>query len=102
MPGPQRRAPLLSLEDWVLTAQRRPCPVAPFPVLALRVALAGVLFAAPDLLLLDEPTNYLDLEGAIWLENYLVKYPHTVIVISHDRGFLTDLSSPYCILRTGN
>ena len=54
----------------------------------MRVALAGVLFAQPDVLLLDEPTNYLDLEGALWLESYLTKYPHTVIIISHDRGLL--------------
>ena len=54
----------------------------------MRVALAAVLFAQPDLLLLDEPTNSLDLEGAIWLESYLAKYPHTVIIVSHDRGLL--------------
>ena len=54
----------------------------------MRVALAAVLFSEPDLLLLDEPTNYLDLEGALWLEAYLVKYPHTVLIVSHDRELL--------------
>ena len=54
----------------------------------MRVALAGVLFAQPDVLLLDEPTNYLDLEGALWLESYLARYPHTVLIISHDRELL--------------
>jgi ATP-binding cassette subfamily F protein 3 len=54
----------------------------------MRVALAAVLFSAPDLLLLDEPSNYLDIEGTLWLENFLKNYPHTVLVVSHDRDLL--------------
>jgi len=56
----------------------------------MRVALAAALFAAPDLLLLDEPTNYLDLEGALWLEARLKKYPHTALIVSHDRELLNN------------
>ena len=54
----------------------------------MRVALAGVLFAEPDLLLLDEPTNHLDLEATMWLTDHLAKYPRSLLMISHDRDLL--------------
>jgi ATP-binding cassette subfamily F protein 3 len=54
----------------------------------MRVALAAVLFSAPDLLLLDEPTNHLDLEATLWLEGYLQKFPGAILLVSHDRQLL--------------
>ena len=54
----------------------------------MRLALAKLLLAEPDLLLLEEPTNHLDLVARNWLEEYLVAYPHAVILVSHDRYFL--------------
>jgi ATP-binding cassette subfamily F protein 3 len=56
----------------------------------MRVALAAALFAQPEMLLLDEPTNYLDLEGALWLEARLQKYPYSALIISHDRDILNN------------
>ena len=64
----------------------------------MRVALGAILFLKPDILLLDEPTNYLDLEGTLWLENHLKSYPHTVLIVSHDRDLLnTAVSARSCI-----
>ena len=67
----------------------------------MRVALAAVLFSEPDLLLLDEPTNYLDLEGVLWLTDYLKSCPATILVISHDRDLLDDVAQQILHLDRG-
>ncbi|NNC36889.1 MAG: ABC-F family ATP-binding cassette domain-containing protein [Hyphomonadaceae bacterium] len=67
----------------------------------MRVALAAMLFAEPDLLLLDEPTNYLDVEGAVWLEAHIKVYPGTAFIISHDRDFLNAAVTHIAHLRQG-
>ncbi|MFN0193039.1 MAG: ABC-F family ATP-binding cassette domain-containing protein [Aestuariivirga sp.] len=75
----------------------------------MRVALATALFGQPDVLLLDEPTNYLDLEGTIWLKSYIRDYPHTILIVSHDRDLLNEavdsilhLDQKKLIFYTGN
>ncbi|SEL36432.1 ATP-binding cassette, subfamily F, member 3 [Sphingomonas palmae] len=57
----------------------------------MRVALASLLFSAPDLLLLDEPSNHLDLEAVLWLEDFLKSYQATIVVVSHERDFLNNV-----------
>ncbi|MDI9349064.1 MAG: ABC-F family ATP-binding cassette domain-containing protein [Candidatus Symbiobacter sp.] len=67
----------------------------------MRVALAACLFSNPDVLLLDEPTNHLDLEAAIWLEGFLQNWRGTLLVISHDRDFLNNVTQS-CLHIEGN
>src|SRR5271155_1733931 len=67
----------------------------------MRVALAAILFAEPDLLLLDEPTNHLDLEAALWLERFLRSYRRTLILVSHDRRFLNAVTTVTLHLQHG-
>jgi len=89
--APARAASILAGLGFDDEAQARPC--SDFSGgWRMRVALAAVLFSEPDLLLLDEPTNYLDLEGTIWLEEYLKTYPYTVLIVSHDRDLLNNVA----------
>ena len=85
--APARAAQILHGLGFDAAAQERPC--SDFSGgWRMRVALAALLFQAPDLLLLDEPTNHLDLEATLWLEDFLKRYPYTILLVSHDRDLL--------------
>jgi ATP-binding cassette subfamily F protein 3 len=85
--APARGASILAGLGFSAEEQLRPCSEFSGGW-RMRVALAAILFASPDLLLLDEPTNYLDLEGVLWLEDFLRRYRGTVLIVSHDRDLL--------------
>src|SRR6185295_16996037 len=78
--APARAASILAGLGFDAEAQQRPCTDFSGGW-RMRVALAALLFQAPDLLLLDEPTNHLDLEATLWLEDFLKRYPHTVLLV---------------------
>jgi ATP-binding cassette subfamily F protein 3 len=85
--APARAAAILAGLGFDAAAQAR--PVGSFSGgWRMRVALASVLFAAPELLLLDEPTNHLDLEATMWLEGWLARHSGAALIVSHDRGLL--------------
>ena len=67
----------------------------------VKVLLARALFGNPDILILDEPTNYLDIEAKMWLEEFLINFDNTVIVVSHDRHFLNKVCTHMCDIDYG-
>jgi ATP-binding cassette, subfamily F, member 3 len=98
--APSRAARILAGLGFDDAAQQRPCAEYSGGW-RMRVGLAAMLFREPDLLLLDEPTNYLDLEGTLWLEEYLRDYPYTVLIVSHDRELLNRSVSSILHLQQG-
>ena len=77
----------LGLDAGILDQQMRTLGAAE----KVKILLAQALFGTPDIILLDEPTNHLDLDAVTWLEDFLMEYPGTVIVVSHDRYFLNNV-----------
>jgi ATP-binding cassette subfamily F protein 3 len=98
--APARAAQILSGLGFDEEAQRRPCR-AFSGGWRMRVALGAILFLEPEILLLDEPTNYLDLEGTLWLESHLKSYPHSVLIVSHDRDLLNRIPNSILHLERG-
>lgn len=98
--APARAARLLAGLGFSETAQQQ--PVASFSGgWRMRLNLAQALMCRSDLLLLDEPTNHLDLEAVLWLEDWLTRYPGTLLLISHDRDFLDTVTSHIAEVATG-
>jgi ATP-binding cassette subfamily F protein 3 len=88
--APARAASILNGLGFDTEKQSRPCGEFSGGW-RMRVALAGTLFSDPDLLILDEPSNHLDLEAQLWLTEHLKRYPHTLLMVSHDRDLLNDV-----------
>ncbi len=92
--------------EMAMDALRCPAPDADVTMLSggerRRVALCRLLLEAPDLLLLDEPTNHLDAESVAWLQNYLVDYKGTVVLVTHDRYFLDNVTGWILELERGH
>ncbi len=98
--APARAARILAGLGFDEAAQQKPC--GDFSGgWRMRVALAALLFGAPDLLLLDEPTNHLDLESCLWLEDFLRRYKGTVLLVSHDRDLLNRVVGEILHLENG-
>ncbi len=97
---PARAARILAGLGFDEAAQQKPCGGFSGGW-RMRVALAALLFNAPDLLLLDEPTNHLDLEACLWLEDFLKRYKGTVLLVSHDRDLLNRVVEEILHLENG-
>jgi len=98
--APARAARILAGLGFDEAVQQRPCS-ALSGGWRMRVALAALLFAEPDVLLLDEPTNHLDLEATLWLEGFLRSYVGMLILVSHDRDLLNKVAEKIAHLENG-